>query len=82
MHHHSDLYHLCSAREKNSRNNIKKLVEKCLKGTAPSYFSKYFRVIVMLMTLGIRTIYLVVERAKLESTKRAFFYKGDYTVYC
>ena len=56
-------------------NHIVKLVEKCLKGTAPSYFSKYFQ-------LKRHDIHdydirkknkLVIDRVKLESTKRAFF---------
>ena len=60
-------------------NHIVKLVEKCLEGTAPSYFSNYFQ-------LKRHDIYdydirkknkLVIDRVKLESTKRAgFFYKG------
>ena len=59
-------------------NHIVNLVEKCLKGTAPSYFSEYFQ-------LKRHNIHdydirnknkLVIERVKLESTKRAFFYKG------
>ena len=37
-----------------TENHIVKLVEKCLKGMAPSYFSKYFHIIFMIMTLGIR----------------------------
>ena len=57
-------------------NHIVKLVEKCLKGTAPSYFSKYFQ-------LKRHDIHdydirkknkLVIDRVKLESTKTAFFY--------
>ena len=53
-------------------------VVKCLKGTAPSYFSEYFQ-------LKRHNIHdydirnknkLVIDRVKLESTKRAFFYKG------
>ena len=39
-------------------NHIVKLVEKCLKGMAPSYFSKFFNlkdIIFMIVTLGIRT---------------------------
>ena len=60
-------------------NHIVKLVEKCLKGRAPSYFSKYFQ-------LKRHDIHdydirknnkLVIDRVKLESTKKAgFFYKG------
>ena len=59
-------------------NHIVNLVEKCLKGTAPSYFSEYFQ-------LKRHNIHdydirnknkLVIDRVKLESTKRAFFYKG------
>ena len=56
-------------------NHIVKLVEKCLKGTAPSYFSKYFQ-------LKRHDIHdydirkknkLGIDRVKLKSTKRAFF---------
>ena len=40
-------------------NHIVKLVENCLKGTAPSYFSKYFQLrkdmIFVIMILGIST---------------------------
>ena len=59
-------------------NHIVKLVEKCLKGMAPSYFSKYFQ-------FKRHNIHdydsrnkdkLVINRVKLESTKRAFFYEG------
>ena len=59
-------------------NHIIKLVEKCLKGMAPSYFSKYF-------AFKRYNIYdydirnkdkLVIKRVKLESTKRALFYNG------
>ena len=59
-------------------NHIVNLVEKCLKGTAPSYFSEYFQ-------LKRHNIHdydirnknkLVIDRVKLVSTKRAFFYKG------
>ena len=59
-------------------NHIVNLVENCLKGTAPSYFSEYFQ-------LKRHNIHdydirnknkLVIDRVKLESTKRAFFYKG------
>ena len=51
------------------------MVEKCLKGTAPSYFSEYFQ-------LKRHNIHdydirnknkLVIDRVKVESTKRAFF---------
>ena len=54
------------------------LVEKCLKGMAPGYFSRYFK-------LKIHNIHnydtrkknnIVINRVKLESTKSAFFYKG------
>ena len=57
-------------------NHIVKLVEKCLKGTASSYFSNYFQ-------LKRHDIHdydvrnknkLVIDRVKLESTKRAFFF--------
>ena len=57
-------------------NHIVKLVEECLKGTAPSYFSKYFQ-------LKRHDIHdydirkknkLVIDRVKLESTKRTFFF--------
>ena len=52
-----------------------KLVEKCLKGMAPSYFSKYFQFKIHdIHDYDIRNKdKLVVNRVKLESTKRAFF---------
>ena len=59
-------------------NHIVKLVEKCLKGKAPSYFSNYFQ----LKRHDIHDYVirnknkLVIDRVKLESTKRAFIYKG------
>ena len=52
--------------------------DKCLKGMAPSYFSRYFK-------LKRHNVHdydtrkknkIVIDRVKLESTKRAFFYKG------
>ena len=52
-----------------------KLVKKCLDGKAPSYFSNYFQ----LRTHDIHDYdtrnknKLVIDRIKLESTKRAFF---------
>ena len=58
--------------------HIVKLVDKCLKGMAPSYFSRYFK-------LKRHNVHdydtrkknkIVIDRVKLESTKRAFFYKG------
>ena len=51
-------------------NHIVKLVEKCLKGTVPSYFSNYPN------PNPRNKNKLVIDRVKLESTKRAFFYKG------
>ena len=59
-------------------NHIVKLVEKCLKGTAPSYFSNYFQLKRHdIHDYDIRNKNkLVIDRVKLESTKRAFFYKG------
>ena len=60
-------------------NHIVKLVEKCLKGMAPGYFSRYFK----LKRHNIRNYdtrkknNIVINRVKLESTKRAlFFIKG------
>ena len=58
-------------------NHIVKLVEKCLKGMAPSYFSDYFQ----LKRHNIhdhdtRNKDKLVNRVKLESTKRAFFIYG------
>ena len=56
--------------------HIVKLVDKCLKGMAPSYFSRYFK-------LKRHNVHdydtrkknkIVIDRVKLESTKRAFFY--------
>jgi len=51
---------------------------QCLKGTAPSYFSEYFQLKRHnIDDYDIRNKdKLVIERIKLESTKRAFFYKG------
>ena len=55
--------------------HIVKLVDKCLKGMAPSYFSRYFK-------LKRHNVHdydtrkknkIVIDRVKLESTKRAFF---------
>ena len=59
-------------------NHIVKLVEKCLKGTAPSHFSNYFQLKRHdIHDYDIRNKNkLVIDRVKLESTKRAFFYKG------
>ena len=73
-------------REKHIREkHIVKLVDKCLKGMAPSYFSRYFK-------LKRHNVHdydtrkknkIVIDRVKLESTKRAFFYKGaDIFNYC
>ena len=61
-------------------NHIVKLVEKCLKGMVPSYFSRYFHFKRHnIHDYDIRNKKkLVINRVKLESTKRAFFYKaGD-----
>ena len=57
-------------------NHIVKLVEKCLEGMAPSYFSKYFQFKRHhIHDYDIRNKdKLVVNRVKLESTKRAFFF--------
>ena len=55
-------------------NHIVKLVKKCLDGKALSYFSNYFQ----LRTYDIHDYdtrnnnKLVIDRIKLESTKRAF----------
>ena len=62
-------------REEEKTTMLIKLVEKCLKGTSPIYFSNYFQ-------LKRHDIHdydirgknrLVIDRVKLESTKRAFF---------
>ena len=56
-------------------NHIVKLVEKCLKGMAPGYFSRYFK-LKRHNTHNYDTRKknnIVINRVKLESTKRAFF---------
>lgn len=57
---------------------IVKLVEKCLDGKAPSYFSDYFQQrnhdIHNYNTRNKDKLF--IDKIKLESTKRAFFYKG------
>ena len=63
-------------------NHIVKLVEKCLQGTAPSYFSNYFQLNYKRHDIHDYDIRnknkLVIDRIKLESTKRAFFFiKGQ-----
>ena len=56
-------------------NHIVKLVEKCLKETAPNYFQLKRHDI---HHYDIRNKNkLVIDRDKLESTKRAFFIKGQ-----
>ena len=59
-------------------NRVVKLVQKCLKGTARSYFSKYFQLKRHdIHDYDIRNKNkLVIDRVKLESTKREFFIKG------
>ena len=61
------------------KDKLFKLVEKCLKGTAPSYFSKYFQ-LKRHDSHGydIRNENkLVIDRVKLESTKQEFFKKAQ-----
>ena len=56
-------------------NLIVKLFEKCLKGMAPGYFSRYFK-LKRHNTHNYDTRKknnIVINRVKLESTKRAFF---------
>ena len=56
-------------------NHIVKLVEKCLKGMAPSYFPDILNskdIMFIIKTQGKKKI--VINRVKLESTKRAFFF--------
>ena len=59
-------------------NHIVKLVDKCLKGMAPSYFSRYFK----LKTHNVHDYdtriknKIAIDRVKLESTKKSSFYKG------
>lgn len=60
------------------KSTVINLVEKCLKGLAPSYFTKYFQSKGHdIHDYNIRNKdRLVIDKVKLESTKRAFFYKG------
>ena len=57
---------------------IVKLVKKCMDGEAPSYFSDYFQKTTSDVhnhnTRNKDKFY--IDKVKLESTKRAFFYKG------
>ena len=70
----------CDALTGRRDNHIVKLVTKCLKGMAPSYFSKYFQFKGHnIHDYDIRNKdKLVINRVKLESTikERFFFYKG------
>ena len=56
-------------------NHIVKLVEKCLTGTAPSYFSNYFQLKRHDIDYDVRNKNkVVIDRVKLESTERVGFF--------